>query len=367
MADLKKLTKQVKDKLYRKYLDVNLFLTHMKRKAANTAAGPNGKPAVWIDLSGNSYVRFSYITAKYLQIEGYQVFYKPNVKFMLSLGAPYARLLIHENEVVFSNEIPKNAVAVFSDHQSGRLGCKSISNDYFSTIFEHRKRSYHIPIGMHPNMYMKGLWNAPVSIAERKRSIFFAGNFNAAVYKRLSRNKKFAMVDRVEIGRMLGTLPNCTFPKSYDELINNHADGKIDIVQQANFKVPMEVLRPTIARYAFFIACPGVDMPLSHNLIEAMSVGAIPIIHQEYSDMLAPQLQDMTNALIYNNDNFMEVIQKALRLDAAQIKEMAVQVTSYYDLHLTPKGIVEKLVSPDYDEYFLNAERTSVGIMKKST
>jgi uncharacterized Zn-finger protein len=362
MPELKKLTKQVKDKLYRKYLDVNLLLTHMKRKVANTAAGPNGKPAVWIDLSGNSYVRFSYLTAKFLQIEGY----KPNIKFMLSLGAPYARLLIHENEVVFSNEIPKNAVAVFSDHQSGRLGCKSISNDYFSSIFEHRKRSYHIPIGMHPNMYMKGLWNAPVSVEERKRSIFFAGNFNAAVYKRLSKNKKFAMVDRVEIGRMLGSLPNCTFPKSYDELINNHADGKIDIVQQGNFTVPMEVLRPTIARYAFFIACPGVDMPLSHNLIEAMSVGAIPIIHQEYSDMLAPQLQDMTNALIYNNENFMVVIQKALLLDTAQITAMAAQVKSYYDLHFTPKGIVEKLVSPDFDEYFLNAERTSVGMMQKS-
>lgn len=129
----------------------------------------------------------------------------------------------------------------------------------------------------------------------------------------------------------------------------------------------MEVLRPTIARYSFFIACPGVDMPLSHNLIEAMSVGAIPIIHQEYSDMLVPQLQDMTNALIYNNENFMEVIQKALSLDTAQITAMAVEVKSYYDLHLTPKGIVEKLVSPDYKEYFLNAERTSVGMMKRSS
>jgi len=366
MADLKKLTKQVKDKLHRKYLDVDLFVTHLRRKAANIAAKPNGKPAVWFDLSGNSYVRFSYLVAKFLQLEGYQVFYKPNLKFMLSLGAPYARLLIHENEVVFSKEAPENAVAVFSDHQSKKLGCKSISNDYFSTIFRHDKRSYHIPIGMHPNMYKRGLWNAPVSTEERKRSIFFAGNFNPAVYKRLSKNKKFDMVDRVEIGRMLSTLPNCRFPKTYDELLNNHGEGNIDIVQQRNFKVPMELLRPTIARYAFFIACPGVDMPLSHNLIEAMSVGAIPIIHQEYSDMLMPQLQDMKDALIYTNENFMEVIQKALRLDDQQIAGMAKQVVSYYDLHLTPKGVVEKLVSPDYDEYFLNAERTSVGIMKKS-
>jgi len=364
MADLKKLSKQVKDKLHRKYLDVDLFLTHLKRKAANTGARPNGKPAVWIDLSGNSYVRFSYLIAKFLQLEGYQVFYKPNLKFMLSLGAPYARLLIHENEVVFSNEIPKNAVAIFSDYQSKKLGCKRMSNDYFSTIFQHEKRSYHIPIGMHPNMYKKALWNAPVSFSNRKRSIFFAGNFNAAVYKRLSKNKKFAMVDRVEIGKMLAALPNCRLPKSYDELINNHAEGTIDIVQQKNFKVPMEVLRPTIARYAFFIACPGVDMPLSHNLIEAMSVGAIPIIHQEYADMFMPQLQDMKDALIYTNDNFLDIIQKALQLDQDVIDKLTLQVTAYYDLNFTPKGVTEKLISPDYDTYFLNAERTSVALMK---
>lgn len=365
MANVKKLYKQVKGKLHRKYLDVNLFLTYLKRRSSNTGARPSGKPALWFDLNGNSYVRFSYLLTKFLELEGYEVYFKPNLKFMLSLGAPYARFLIAENKVLFSDEVPKNAVAVFSDHQSAKLGCKSISNDYFSTIFKHRKQTYHIPIGMHPNMYKKGLWNAPVSTAEKKRSIFFAGNFNAAVYKRLSKNKKFEMVDRVEIGRMLKLLPNCTFPKSYSDLIDNHEDGKIDIVQQANFKVPMEVLRPTIARYAFFIACPGVDMPLSHNLIEAMSVGAIPIIHEEYSEMLAPQLQDMHNALIYNNDNFLDTIQKALLLDTRQIDEMAENARSYYDLHLTPKAIVQKLVSPDYDEYFLNAERTSVGIMKR--
>lgn len=365
MPDFKRLYKQIKDKLYRKSLDVNLYLTYVNRKMNKTAAQPTGRPAVWIDLAGNSYVRFSYIMAKYLEIEGYQVYFKPNLMFMLSLGAPYARLLIYENQVLFSDRIPDNVVAVFSDHNSKALGCKSVSNDYFSTIFKHRKQTYHIPIGMHPNMYNKGLWNAPVSTDERKRSIFFAGNFNAAVYKRLSKNKKFEMIDRVEIGKLLGGLTNCRFPKSYDELMENHADGMIDIVQQANFKVPMEALRPIIARYAFFIACPGVDMPLSHNLIEAMSVGAIPIIHQEYADMLAPQLQDMENALVYTNATFLEVIQKALALRPEEITLISANVLSYYDLHLTPKGIVEKLISADYDEYFLNAERTSVAIMKK--
>ena len=365
MADFKRLYKQIIDKLQRKALDVELYMTYLKRKTNNTAARPSGKPALWFDLNGNSYVRFSYIMAKYLEIEGYETVFKPNLKFMLSLGAPYARYLMAENTVIFSDDMPKNTVAVFSENQSKKLGCKSISNDYFSTIFKHRKQTYHIPIGMHPNMYRKGLWNAPVSYAERKQSIFFAGNFNAAVYKRLSKNRKFAMVDRVEIGKMLRTLPNCTFPKSYDALIENHADGRIDIVQQANFKVPMEMLRPIIARYAFFIACPGVDMPLSHNLIEAMSVGAIPIIHQEYADMLAPELEDMHNALIYTNDNFLQIIQKALNLSQEQVAEISENVIHYYNLHLTPKGIVEKLISPQFDEYFLNAERTSVGIMKK--
>ncbi len=365
MADLKRLYKQVEGKLMRKSLDVRLYIVYLKRNLLKNGNKPSAAPAVWIDLKGNSYVRFTYLLAKYLEIEGYQVYFKPNIKFLLSLGAPYARLIIQENKVLFSKQKPLSAIAAFTDNQSPAKGYKSISNDYFSTIFLQKKNAYHIPIGMHPNMYKKGLWNAPVSEANRKTSIFFAGNFNEAVYKRFSRNKKFVMIDRVEIGKMLRSLPNCTFPKSYDELIENHTDGQIDIVQQSNFVVPMAELRPTIARYTFFIACPGVDMPLSHNLIEAMSVGVIPIIHQEYADMLSPRLEDLNNALIYHNDNFLEIIKRALELTPAQITSISENASSYYSLHFTPKGIVEKLVSPDYDEYFLNAERTSVSIMKK--
>jgi hypothetical protein len=363
MPDFKQLYKKIKGKLHRKSLDVQLYATYLKRKATNSLAQPeSNRPAVWIDLAGNSYVRFSYLLFKYFEIEGYQVYYKPNLKFMLSLGAPYARLLIMENKALFSNKKPANAVEAFSDNDPSVK--KSISNDYFSNILKNEPRAYYIPIGMHPNMYKLGLWNAEVPRNEVKKSIFFAGNFNEAVYKRISKNRKFHMTDRVEIGKMLKTLPNCNFPKSYEELINNHKDGNIDIVQQANFGVPMEKLRSTIARYTYFIACPGVDMPHSHNLIEAMSVSGIPIIHVDYGNMMSPPLEDNKNAIFYTNDNFIEKLKEALALDDAIIAELSRNATLYYDQHLTPKGIVREMLSPDYDKYYLNAERTSVGIMK---
>src|SRR5205823_2507023 len=48
----------------------------------------------------------------------------------------------------------------------------------------------------------------------------------------------------------------------------------------------------------FFLAPPGCAMPLSHNLIEAMSLGAIPILN--YGDYLDPPLRDGVDCLAFS-------------------------------------------------------------------
>jgi hypothetical protein len=356
-----KLLKKITDKLGRKKLDVTLFITYLLRQANNKR--DNSKPAVWIDLNANSYVRFSYQLAKYFELEGYEVYFKPNLKFMLSLGAPYSRLLILDKTVKFSNIPPAGTIARFSDTPANTKSTKFISNDYFSSIFEKSKDSYYIPLGMHPNMYHKGLWNIDVEQGEKVRSIFFAGNFDETVYKRLSKNNKFKMLDRVTLGKIVHTMPMANFPKSNQELINNIGPGKIDIVQQSNFVVKMEDLRPIISKYAFFIACPGVDMPLSHNVIEAMSVATIPIIHEEYAKMFEPALEDGINAIIYSDLNFAAKLEEALITPPLEVSVMSKNAVQYYDAHFTPSAIVKNLINPSYNNYYLNAERTSVAIM----
>jgi hypothetical protein len=364
MNGLEKFINRVKGKSQRKLLDVLLFSKFLKRQLNKKKDINSSSPCVWLDINGNSYIRFSYMVTKYLELEGYQVYLKPNLKFLLSLGDPYAKLIIEENKTLFSSKVPTNAVAVFSDKTSETDQFKFISNDYYSTIFNEPENSYHVPLGLHPNMYRKGLWNKPVSHTNKKLSIFFAGNFDEFEYKRLAKQKKFKMLDRVSLLKLIESLPNSTFPKTYNALLNDAKDGQIDIVNQAYFRVSEEALRQTIANYYFFIACPGVVSPLSHNLFEAMSVGAIPIIHQLYADMFNPKLENFKNAIIYDDENFVEKLNEALTFSKEQADSMRLNVINYYNENATPKAIVKNLVDPKYKFYFLSAGRTSVNLYK---
>jgi hypothetical protein len=52
----------------------------------------------------------------------------------------------------------------------------------------------------------------------------------------------------------------------------------------------MDELRHWLAKFDFYFALPGVVMPFSHNIIEAISVGCIPFIQQSSSHLFLSQL-----------------------------------------------------------------------------
>jgi hypothetical protein len=66
-------------------------------------------------------------------------------------------------------------------------------------------------------------------------------------------------------------------------------------------------------------------MPLCHNVIEAMSVGTIPIIQKEYA-ALYPNLTDNENAVIFNDlehlDSILKTFLKNLNLRSAGCGKM---------------------------------------------
>jgi hypothetical protein len=363
MKNFLNLFTKIKNKLGRKLSDVYWFGVFVGRFFSPNNMRNTGRPSVWLDIHDN-YERYTYLLAKLFELEGYQVFMRPNIKFLFSFGERYQQRILTENTVMFSESKPAKAVAVFSDRLSNRKVGKFISKDYFSTIYEEDANSYHIPIGLHPSMYGNGLWNQPIKPVKRKKAVFFAGQFDEFEYKRLVAKGKFNMPDRIELRKLLKSLPTTTFPKSQEELIAKSRDGQIDIVEKSNFSVPNTILRQTIAGYSFFIACPGVAMPISHNIYEAMSVGTIPIIHKQYAQMFHPPLVDYTNAILYDNVNFLEKMQEVLLIDQEKINSMVTEVATYYNANLTPRAIVQHLMSAKENKFFLNAERASVKVMR---
>ena len=62
----------------------------------------------------------------------------------------------------------------------------------------------------------------------------------------------------------------------------------------------MPDLRPTLAKFRYYMAYPGVFMPFSHNVFEAMSVGCIPIIEDKYADLFQPKLEHLKNSFKFS-------------------------------------------------------------------
>ena len=63
-------------------------------------------------------------------------------------------------------------------------------------------------------------------------------------------------------------------------------------------RIKAEAALDALAKADFFLACPGVGMPLCHNLIEAIAAGAIPILqYAAYLPQRRAMLQDWVDWL----------------------------------------------------------------------
>ncbi|MDQ3179703.1 MAG: hypothetical protein M3Q33_04200 [Acidobacteriota bacterium] len=121
-----------------------------------------------------------------------------------------------------------------------------------------------------------------------------------------------------------------------------------------------------LARSNFYIALPGFSMPFSHNVVEAMSVGTIPML--QYPEMFTPPLTHLVDCLSFDSKNdLIDKINLALKLDTEKISAMRENVLKYYDENLEPKIAVGKLFDklPTVNKLYLNVEHTSVAELKK--
>jgi hypothetical protein len=162
-------------------------------------------------------------------------------------------------------------------------------------------------------------------------------------------------------------MKEAVFPSGFDELNDIHEEGKIILVDRGRFSISQGQWRRYLSKFDFFLACPGVSMPLAHNIIEAMSCGCIPIIEQGYASLFIPPLTDRQNALFFNQTTHQpeEVLRAALKMPEDAIKKMRSQVLSYYENYLTPHAVVKAIEETKPRTVFLNAEAHSVRLIRE--
>jgi hypothetical protein len=298
-------------------------------------------------------------------MEGFHVSLQRNFSIFNELltGEVYLKYIIDEKIVSFSKKAAKGAI-VFDE--------SNLNPHYFEFLLTQKNEQqdrFFIPITMHPIFYHRNIWNVPIENSKRKHSIFMAGNFNGKHYGN-SNEKHFNALSRTTIYGILQQKEALTVVENIDTLnriLDEDVNHQCIIVNAEIYRIPVNVLRSYLNRFSFFLACPGVVMPYCHNIVEAMSVGCIPLIQKEYALMMHPPLTHKVNAVFFNSeDDLMETIHEIYSMNEAEIEVMSNQVKTYYNNHLTPNAVINKMIASPFKTFYLLAEQTSVGLLDKA-
>ena len=321
--------------------------------------------AVLVDFQNPQlYHRFFYLLLKFYQLAGYTVYYPMSLSLYRNLRNKdrYMALLLLEKNLLSINteNMPKEVVTITD---------AMFSADYFKDYFENEnktKGSFHVPMSFHPLMYHHQLWNESIQFLEnRYNAIFCYGNFEKNAYLEIKRTD-FKVASRTELLNFLQDDPNFVSIKSSKELENKGEtlNQKLVFATRENYQIEMKDIRAHLALFNFYLCCPGVVMPLCHNVVEAMSVGTIPVIEKEYADVMYPNLEHLKNAIIFNDLNDLKMLLKEKLFDLSNDEILAIRnnVFSYYEEFLSPTGMITNLNKniADGEKIYLQAEHRSV-------
>lgn len=363
-------------KYYRKLKAFKMaFVEFKKLTKKSKVTKDNTAKSLVIELSDPSiYNRYFYNFIKFFDLCGYTIYwpdftltnYRKKYFNRNQHHSNYFNLIFQENLISFKKA---------PDHADEKivLTDSTLSADYFylkrNNDVSDSKKLYFVPMSMHPLFYHKGYWNnLEPNVKKRKKTIIFAGNFRKEDYNQFDQ-KLFQMSNRLETRDFL--LKNIYYNEintksELDDFIKiKDDDSKVLILDAQKVTIPNHEWRFYLSEFCFFLALPGTKMPLCHNLVEALSCGCIPIIHQEYAKLLAPKLNHSKNALIYSSFESLEVlIAKAMAMSATEINQLSKNSYNYYKDNMTPNAVVKNIQSRNLEKIYLQAEYNSVELIK---
>jgi hypothetical protein len=202
------------------------------------------------------------------------------------------------------------------------------------------------PVFVHPLITTKTKLPFQYDIeALRTARIFFGGNTKQGKYDKSLIGERYHMLSRrAMIAEALGHFsPDMIHsPSNAKEWLNSSLPHSFVLFETQLCQIPQDRWLEALSKADFFLACPGVGMPLCHNLIEALAAGAIPIM--QYANYLTPPLQDEVNCLAFCDESSLRMaLARALTMDYDQILAMRRNVRSYYDENLAPGKFAARL------------------------
>lgn len=319
---------------------------------------------IYIDISGIVLNRYLYNFISFFLISGFTV-YLPKNRKMISL------LSKTKGEFLYASWILKEKIKFGMPIQPDFCITKSqLSNNYFG--LSNSLKEFHVPMSEYPAFYFYRLKIPLIDLnKKRKNSIFMSGNMDPTYYNNISKSKLFNVLSRRGVADFLTKksyyLKISSLDRLKDFIKSKNDNNAILIDTKENFRIPFKELKSILIEFNYYLALPGIFIPQSHNLIESMSVGCIPILHENYANLFTPSLQHMKNAVLYNSLEELDgKISVLFSLDESFVFDLKKNVYEYYKQYLSPISIVNTIISNDFSKIYIQAEQKSLELLFKS-
>lgn len=327
---------------------------------------PHGKPIVIFDfrdtrIDGPQGRRFYSLFVFFIRAGFYPVL-RENYLVLGNIQDKYKKLCLLEDFSVLLHEqdLPQDYFLITDKWYSNLAhNAKKIISVNYQPNYQTEDACFPMPFPMFPPLYaaQQDLHLQMYRQQPRQWQIFFGGDAEPGKYNKKSIRKIYAKLSRAQIlDCMTRTLtPECIIELQND-VVRQSAEEKqhtgLVVMNTRHCKVAPEEWLGTLARARFFLACPGVRYPMSHNLIEAMAVGSVPIT--QYPEMFFPPLEDGKNCLTFNNETELQIaITKAMAMSEPTLAAMARAATDYYDNYLAPTASIKRLLKHKPDRISL--------------
>ncbi len=222
---------------------------------------------------------------------------------------------------------------------------------------------FKMPFYIHPLMN-KYIETSAAKVVKKNRVLFYGqdnlsndDNLLENYFQKISRKKVFKALQNSSIPFQS--------PENYSELLKMLDDDKhtdsLFIIDSNKIWVPNDQWLNLLSRFSFFVATPGVAMPVSHNVIEAMALGTIPIL--QYPETFTPALVNNENCLIFDSLPELEQrIKEALTMNSQSIDLMRMKTVQFFKENIEPTAFVNKMMNAPCSsiKLYFNAEEFSI-------
>ncbi|MEM6473815.1 MAG: hypothetical protein AAF802_29940, partial [Planctomycetota bacterium] len=209
-----------------------------------------------------------------------------------------------------------------------------------------------LPYGPYPSVW-DDHWESDLDALRKRRrrwKLFFGGHCSKSAYAKIRKYARLSVLDRFEVIETAKAFFEDTFfiedDRSFSLAAKRDHKGFV-LLDNGIYRTPPGDWLTMIANSSFFLAAPGGDYPLSHNLVEAMAVGTVPVV--EYGSLMTPPLQDGVNCIAYRGPRELKSALARIRsMPEASRDQLSNGAAEYYDRHLSAAAFVRAIRSGEY-------------------